>query len=529
SPENRDALYALLAGAVQKDSAGAIRTPFGLQLLLGATVAEFSLAASTQPSASQPAGNRQLEEVISAARGMLGTLPADVVPETRGEYLYLLGAAYLMAGRPLEAVATFCDLGEQQPKHDRSTRAAAWAVAIAQHMLREIHQGDPRAVRDAFIRAGRLIHKLSPDSPAVKALPYYIAVALEQNGQLEAAADTYATVAPDDAQSLLARVGEARCLSIALDQAVSRKTLNETQIRQLADRAIRSTRKATAAAQEKNDDTVKHRRLTAEMVILLATLLNHSIIDKPLESLALLDDFEKRFADQLTMFGAVWRERVVALTRLGRLVEAREAVERCLATDPEEAGPVLDQLAEAMRDAIERALDEGDPDTAGRIAPDAVKVGRLLSEWSGQRPHRLSAVGRLSIRLRLAGSLFHAGQAQEALAVYEECRQEAVTMPADTVPQAEIQLGRAESLLATGDPAGALPLFAEVWQALPERSPNWWRALCGNLACHTRLNHDPKQILQAIQQQRGLSPDLGGPRWQRALEAIQKENEARLR
>lgn len=529
SPENRDALYAILAGAVKDDRAGELRTPFGLQLLLGATVAELSLPASTQPVVSQPAGNRRLEELISAARGMLGTLPADVVPETRGEYLYLLGAAHIMAGRPLEAVTMLCDLCEQQPKHDRSTRAVAWAVAIAEGMLRETRQADPRAVRDAFIRAGRLMRKLSPDSPAAKALSYYIAAALEQNGELEAAAETYATVAPDDARSLVARVGEARCLSTALDQAVARKTLNQTQLQQLADRAIGSARKAAAVAQEKKDDTIEHRRLAAETVMLLATVLNHSMIDKSPESLALLEDFEKRFADQLSMLGVVWRERVVALTRLGRLAEARQAAERCLATDPEEAGPVLDQLSEAMRAAIDRALDAGDADTAGRIARDAVKTGTLLSEWSSQRPHRVSAVGRLSIRLRLASSMLHAGQAKEALAVYEECGRTAATMPSDTVPWAEIRLGRAECLLATGDPATALPLFAEVWQRLPERSPNWWRALSGSLTCHTRLDHDPKQILEAIQQQRGLSPDLGGLRWQRALETLQKENEARLR
>jgi tetratricopeptide (TPR) repeat protein len=529
SPENRDALYAVVAGAVKDDRAGELRTPFGLQLLLGATVAELSLPVSTQPVASQPVGNRRLEDLISAARGMLGTLPADVVPETRGEYLYLLGAAHIMAGRPLEAVTLLCDLGEQQPMHDRSSRAVAWAVVIAEGMLRETRQADPRAVRDAFIRAGRLMRTLSPDSPAAKALSYYIAAALEQNGELQAAAETYATVAPDDARSLVARVGEARCLSTALDQAVARKSLNQTQLQQLADRAIGSARKAAAVAQEKKDDTIEHRRLAAETVILLATVLNHSMIDKSPESLTLLEEFEKRFADQPSMLGVVWRERVVALTRLGRLAEARQAAERCLATDPEEAGPVLDQLSEAMRAALDRALDAGDPDTAGRIARDAMRIGTLLSEWSGQRPHRVSVVGRLSIRLRLASSMLHAGQAKEALAVYEECGRTAATMPSDTVPRAEIQLGRAECLLATGDPATALPLFAEVWQRLPERSPNWWRALSGSLTCHTRLDHDPKQILEAIQQQRGLSPDLGGPRWQRALETLQKENEARLR
>ena len=55
SPEPRDALYAVLAGAVRDDRPSAMRTPFGLQLLLGATVAELSFPASSRPAASQPA------------------------------------------------------------------------------------------------------------------------------------------------------------------------------------------------------------------------------------------------------------------------------------------------------------------------------------------------------------------------------------------------------------------------------------------------------------------------------------------
>ena len=54
---------------------------------------------------------------------------------------------------------------------------------------------------------------LASKTPAAKALPYYIAVILEQNGQLDDAAETYATVAADDPQWLAARVGRARCLA----------------------------------------------------------------------------------------------------------------------------------------------------------------------------------------------------------------------------------------------------------------------------------------------------------------------------
>jgi len=38
------------------------------------------------------------------------------------------------------------------------------------------------------------------------------------------------------------------------------------------------------------------------------------------------------------------------------------------------------------------------------------------------------------------------------------------------------------------------------------------------------LGSDPHQIVQAVRQQRVLSPDLGGPRWKRALEKIEGDS-----
>ena len=122
SPQHRDTLYAILNGAIDDQRVSSTRTPFGVQLLLGATVIESAEPAASQPATSRPGDGRRLEDVISAARGMLGTLPADVVPEARGEFLYLLGLAHYAAGRPLDAIALLCDLAEQQPGHDRTPR-----------------------------------------------------------------------------------------------------------------------------------------------------------------------------------------------------------------------------------------------------------------------------------------------------------------------------------------------------------------------------------------------------------------------
>lgn len=526
SPQTRDALYALLSGTVADVKPASLRTPFGLQLLLGAMTIEATAVSASRPAASRPAHDARLADAIIAAQDMLATLPLDVSPDTRGEYLYLLGIAQDALGRPLDAVATFCDLGEQQPKHDRSLRAAALAVNIAERLLGG--KGDLRIVRDAFVRAGRLLCKLSPESPVAKALPYYIASALEQNEQLDTAAEVYATVGPEDTQALAARVGRARCLRRALDRAVAGKTLTENQTRELADRAIQAARDAVATAERRNGDPDRHRRLAAETIVLLAGLLNHPMIDKSAESLTMLGDFEKQFPQQSSMLSDVWRERASALTRLSRYSEARQATERCLAVDPERAGPLFDDLLEAMRASINAALDRGDHDAALSTARQATPVAHLLLEWSNRYPQRVSPAGRLSVRISLAWTLQHAGRTDEALNVYDECVRQAATMPAETVPNLDLKLGRAECLLATGDARSALPLFVEAWQAAPERSAQWWRAFSGSLECHTRLGHDAGEILQAVAQQRTLTPDFGGPRWKRSLETIEKTNTARL-
>ncbi len=525
SPEHRDALYAATAGALASEPISTRRSPFELQLLLGAAVMD-AIVSRERP---EPDIQRRLKKAIDGAQDAIDALPADVSSAIHGELLFLLGRAHYLAGMHLEAVGVLADLVERFGQHDRASGAAEQAVAIAQEFLRRPDQKDPRTARDSFVRAVRLLRKQSPGSPAARKLQYFVALALEANGHLEEAAEEYAAVPGGDPYVLKARLGRARCLRNALNRAVADRTLSGPGIRELAERALNAAREAATAAEPHAHASAQDEShlLAGEIILLLSNLLNHPSISRPAEVLTVLEGFEQRFADQPALVGAALRERVLALRELKRLREARLVVGQFLKADPQAAGPVMARLLEAMRNEIDNAAARGDTEAAQRIAREAAQLAGTLLDWSEQRPDRVGATDRLAIRVWQAGSLRDAGRTDEALGIYEECSgADPGILPATSALRTEIRLGRAECLLELDRARDALLIFTDVWQGSPEQSPDWWRAFVGCLKCHTRLAGDPTEILQSIRQQRHLDPDLGGPRWRRELEVLEKVNMA---
>ena len=516
----RDTLYAVLAPAVAKEPLPASPEVFVVQVLMGAAVLD---AAAHQP---QPASDiiRRLKELIAATQRVLASPPTTRAAAEHGELLFLLGQGCYLTGNRTAAVAALTDLLEKLPDHDRAATADLQAAAIAQEQLRNPDQQDPSPVRSAFIRAARLLQKRRPDSLQAKRLQYFVALALEHNAELQAAAEAYQAVPADDPNALKAGLGRTRCLHNALHQAILARAKSEADLQKLAQAGLQAGREAIMSAAQHPPDPARpdDRCIPAEVTLMVAGLLNHPLIAQPAEALAVLQDFEKRHPDCPGSLGPALRERIVALRQLQRLAEARQVVEQYLATEPEAAGPVMANLLEAMRDEINNAADRGDDSSGSRIAAQAVQLGSKLLEWSQHRPDHVEPQDVLTLRVWWAWSLLKTGRANDALQAYQECEQRVQKWPeVNAAIRLEIQLGLAESLLAIGRATDALPLFAAAWQQSPERSPAWWRALVGNLQCHNRLGSDPNQILQTIRQQRYLAPELGSGQWKRALEVIE--------
>ena len=193
------------------------------------------------------------------------------------------------------------------------------------------------------------------------------------------------------------------------------------------------------------------------------------------------------------------RERIVALRQLKRMSEARRVVEQYLKADPEQSGPVMIRLLEAMHAEIETADDRGDQQAVREVASEAAELARSLMEWSDARPSRLPPRDRLTIAVWCAAATLHAGRPDESVKLFDACSSLAVSVPDEhKLQDIEIRLGRAESLLAAGEAADALSIFALLGKELSEESPAWWRAFAGQLQCHAALGHDSAGILRAI-------------------------------
>jgi len=532
SPNRREAVYAVLAGTLGADTPAtpatqpAAESLFELQLIVGATLRTVS----TELPPDRRMRDARLEAAIDAVRRVVASPPADAPSPVLGELMFLLGRAYYLKGHRLESVARLADLVEKVPKHDRALMAARQAVAVAEALLRGPGGTDTSNVRTAFVRAARLLRRQDPDSPASRRLQYFIALRLENSGRLREAEEEYAAVPADDANALRAGLRRARCLRKLLDAAVAAGRPAAPAVRELAGEALRVTREAADLGARAGRDEGKEddRCLAAELVLALASLLNHPSVGQPAGAVDTLSDFERRFADCPGATGRALRGRVLALRQLKRMGDARRVVERFLQTDPEHAGPVMANLLEAMRDEINAAADRGDELSVTSIAKEAARLADTLLAWSRQRAERVGQADRLTLRVWRAWSLLHASKPGEAIDLYETCAQAGADMLSpDAALRFEITLGRAECRLALDEPARAVELFTEVWQRSSEHSRPWWRAFVGSLEAHTRLGHDPNQILQSIRQQRHLAPDLGGPRWRRALEAIERTNLAR--
>lgn len=520
-PAARDALYATLAGALANEPWSSDFSPFQYLLLAGSAVADVVRHRPVR----DPAIESRLTTILASLEKAVATWPADFPNTERGEWLFLLGRAQYLTDRPLDAVHTLARLAEQYPDHDRALIAVEQAAAIAAEQMRTSAAKDDPAVREAFILSAGLFRRLAPDSPVSRQMQYFLALALERKGQLDEAAAQYAAVPADDPNRWPALLGQARCLRNALRRGPAHQSASREQIRQQAEHALQiaSSARDVVRSALAAKATAAERRLYGEIVLILADLLNDPVLSRSAEALEALDEAEVAFEVDPDLRCSALQTRIVTLQQLQRWAAANEAMRRLATVDPDHAGPVAVALFEAMHEAVIAAEDAGDEAAIRRMAGEAASLGDLLLEQNGASLKTLDDRRRLLVHIWRAWVLLKSGRAEEAMAAFEAMDQASLAAHEDL--KIEYTLGWAETRLAVGQYEPARDAFNKIWLNTAERSPAWWRSYVGSLQCHTALGNDPQRIVKSIQQQKYLAPDLGAPRWKRALERIENINQ----
>lgn len=528
SVHQRDLLYGLLAGALAEDAAGSVEDEFAVQLLAGAAVAEASMAEAT----SKPVSPGRLTGVIVAVKKVLDSTSIRMPPQTRGELLYLLGRCHHLVGAAVAAAGCLADLVEQYPGHDRSAAAATEAVAVAQEHLRRAGPSEQAEARQLFIRSAGLFISRQPATAEAVRLQYFVGLAAEHNGQLEDAAQEYARVLPDDVNAVKAALGRVRCLTSLLAKETSAE-----RRRSLLEQSLAAAAESAGWLQKRLPGGLSGENLciAAELFTSWARLLNDPEVHRPADAVRALDRFEERFQNCPSGLALALNERIRALQQLNRLAEARTIVDRLVVVSPDAAGPVMARLLEAMRAEINTLADQAQDAAVVSLAEEGAGLAGSLLDWAAAHAGRLSDSDRATVRMWRGWMLLQADQPESALKEYEACRERlpaatkpsAATQPVGEAMRIEVELGRAECLLRLHRPEEALPVFTRIWQTSPDHSPNWWRSFVGSLQAHTMLGSDSQQVLNSVQQQRALVPNLGGERWRRQLELIEGVNSKR--
>ena len=520
SVRQRDRLYAALVGAFDSDSLEDLDDPLAAQFVLGSALTD----ALARQGVSKPAENVQLEQAMTAAQHVLTTAAIRTPAAVRGELLYLLGCAREIVGDRPASIQTLLDLADQYPEHGRTAGAVSRAMITARIHLTQSPEESKADARSLFIRSGRTLRRLQPDSPEARQMQYFIALATEHNEQYEQADKEYALVSPSDANALKAALGRVRCL-----QQMRRSTTDASKVAALMSRTIQAATQGAELARQLEGMDNTDRCIAGEIILTLVTLLNDDTVNKPAEAVAALRQFEDRFKGCDTVLGPALRERIRALQQLNQLGQAREAIEEFVTTNPQAAGPVMAALLEAMRSEINAAADRDQPAMVKHLAIEAAALTEKLIRWSEQHADSVESSDMLTMRAWYAWSLLHADRHVEALKIYDEClKTDPERLPAPSALRTEIRLGRAQCLLQLDRPEEALPIFTEIWHTSFEHSPNWWQAFVGSLEAHTHLGSSPERIIQSIRQQELLAPNLGGPRYKHRLKQIETANNTKM-
>jgi tetratricopeptide (TPR) repeat protein len=271
------------------------------------------------------------------------------------------------------------------------------------------------------------------------------------------------------------------------------------------------------------------RKWMARALLAAAEILILPQIDRADQALKTLDQLETSMsAEEATLAARIWRVRLVAYDKLGRLDDVTQAIPAFIAADPGGAAPVLQALYLSLADQVNELRLAGNDHAAGRKAKVALVLAKQIVVWAEENASTADQRGDRPWKVQLAEAYLQTGQYRRARELFEPLLDttEATALPTNPIAL-RAMLGYAEALFHLGDWSAALPRFNRLAVALSPADPVRWKALLRDLQCRTALGHPPRDLITVIEQQRFLHPDLGGPALAAEFQKLQRQNQRR--
>ena len=521
-PDQRDQLYAILYDlfdpSANPDSLDPLeRCALVAGLLYEATEDTDNAGALLERAAT--IGERFLQQADSNQR--------TLVPQM----LFNTAVARYRRGDAVPSVHLFLTLVRDHPDNALAAQAATYAVEVAFELLGDpVHRDHPETTqlyRDA-------LHELVTryrDSDSAKYWRFYYAQLLEELKEYGPAATQYALVGASHEHYLLSVFSRMRCAALLLfAKADALAKSNPTKLQRDSSAFFLLHADFERLARERGGDrsgavigqmSARSRVLAAEVDVLPG-------VERFVRALELLEKFEAEFSDRRDLLGRVWRVRMVAFEKLGRLDDAAQAIPTYIAADASGAGPTLRALYLAFTAEADAARQAGDQETARKKTDMALLISEQTYSWATRAASSTSVDELRRLAMRRAQSHLRAGNLNRARTLFQPLMPKG-DAPTDRPAPADwpVLLGYAEALYGLGKFEEALPVFNRLAIHVPPAESLRWKALLRDLQCRTKLKHDPAGIIKVIQQQGFLYPELGGPLTATPLRRLLRQNERR--
>ena len=247
--------------------------------------------------------------------------------------------------------------------------------------------------------------------------------------------------------------------------------------------------------------------------------------DQPAEALSSIEDFEVEFPTEKALAGRVWRVRLLAYEKLGRLDEATRAIPAYMAADPADGGATLQSLYEDLAADVGRLRTLGGVSDAQRKADLALLLAEQIGAWAMRSQDASTLPDRERATLQLAEANLSAGHPQRARELFDSLLAPLGEGSTDrSAGPLSARFGRAEALFQLGEYGQALVGFNKLATSLPPDHVVRWQSLLRDLECRAALGEPPQGIIKVIQQQKHMYPELGGPTFAPRFEKLLREN-----